>query len=125
MEVKMKKILIIDDEPPIPKMLKKLLEKNSYQVLEASDGKQGIESYKEHDPDLIITDLIMPEKEGLETIGQLKKLNPNVKIVAISGGGVNDPKMYLHLAENLGAIKAFSKPIDNEILISAIKEILS
>ncbi len=121
----MHKILIIDDEPSIRKMLKKLLEKKSYQVWEANDGKQGIASYEEHNHDLIITDLIMPEKEGLETIRELKKLNSDVQIIAISGGGVNDPKMYLHLAEKLGAVRAYSKPIDNEILISAIKEIFS
>jgi two-component system chemotaxis response regulator CheY len=75
MEVGIKTILIIDDEQAIRKMLKKLLDKNSYQIWEANDGKQGIESYKKHDPDLIITDIIMPEKEGLETIRELKKLN--------------------------------------------------
>jgi CheY-like chemotaxis protein len=125
METKMHEILIIDDEPSIRKMLKKLLEKNSYQVWETNDGKQGIESYRENNPDLIITDLIMPEKEGLETIRELKKIDPDVKIIAISGGGLVDPKMYLNMASKFGAVRTFTKPVDNEILLSAIAEILS
>ena len=121
----MVKILIIDDEAPIRKMLKKLLERNEYEVLEAVNGNQGIKLFNEQDPDLIISDLIMPEKEGLETIRELKKLNPDVPIIAISGGGIQDPKMYLDLASKFGAIRTFAKPVDNEILLSTIKEILS
>ena len=117
------KILIIDDEAPIRKMLTKLLERNGYDVIEAANGNQGIRLFKEHKPEFIITDIVMPEKEGLESIRELKKLNPDVKIIAISGGGLVDPKMYLALASKLGAVKTFSKPIDNEVLISAIKEI--
>ena len=120
----MEKILIIDDEAPIRKMLRKLLERNNYYVWEADNGKRGIESYKKNNPDLIITDLIMPEKEGLESIRELKKLNPDVKIIAISGGGITDPKMYLDLAVKFGAVRSFGKPVDNEILLSTIKEIL-
>jgi len=121
----MLKILIIDDEAPVRKMLKKLFERNDYEVLEAANGIQGLKLFNEQHPDLIISDLIMPEKEGLETIRELKKLNPDVRIIAISGGGITDPKMYLDLASKFGAVRTFSKPIDNEILLSAIKEILS
>ncbi|MCP3876655.1 MAG: response regulator [Desulfobacteraceae bacterium] len=119
----MKKILIIDDETPIRTMLIKLLERNKFQVIEAIDGNQGIKLFKKHHPDLTITDLIMPEKEGLETISELKKINPDVKIIAMSGGGVGDPKTYLNIASKLGAVRAFAKPVDNNILLSAIKEI--
>ena len=120
----MKKILIIDDEAPVQKMLKRLLEKNDFSVIQADNGNEGIKKFKEHTPDLIITDLIMPEKEGLETIRELKKIEPNVKIIAISGGGLNDPKMYLDLAGKFGAVKTFSKPVDNDVLLSSIKQIL-
>jgi YesN/AraC family two-component response regulator len=121
----MKKILIIDDELSIQKLLKMLLERNRYQTFEASNGTQGIALYKKHKPDLIITDLIMPEKEGLETIRELKKIDPDVKIIALSGGGLGDPKMYLNMASTFGAVRTFNKPVDNDILISNIKEILS
>ncbi len=121
----MKKILIIDDEPPVRKMMKKLLEKNQYQVFEAQNGEIGIKSCIVCKPDLVTTDLIMPEKEGLETIRELKKQEPDILIIAISGGGVNNPETYLRLASQLGAVHSFSKPVDNTIFISTIKEILS
>lgn len=121
----MSKILIIDDEAPVRKMLSKLLMRNGYDVLEAENGKKGIELYKEYDPALIITDLIMPEKEGLESIRELKKFDPDVQIIAISGGGIQTPRMYLDLASKFGAVRAFAKPIEDGILLSAIEEILS
>ena len=121
----MAKILIVDDETPIRKMLRKLFEKNGYEVVDACNGHEGIKLFKEHEPDLIITDLIMPEKEGLETIREIKELNPAAKIIALSGGGMANPETYLTLAEKFGAVRAFSKPIDSKLLLSAIKEILS
>ncbi len=121
----MNKILIIDDEPPVRKMLRKLLEKSNYYVWEADNGKQGIESYKKNNPDLIITDLIMPEKEGLETIKGIKKMNPDMKIIAISGGGFIDPKTYLYMAEKFGAEKTFAKPVNNEELLLTVKNLLT
>ncbi len=93
--------------------------------MEAANGIQGIKLFNEQNPDLIISDLIMPEKEGLETIRDIKKSNPHVPIIAISGGGITNPKMYLDLASKFGAVRTFSKPIDNKILLSAVKEILS
>lgn len=120
----MKKILIIDDEQPVQKMLKRLLEKNDYTVIQADNGNEGIKKFKRHTPDLVITDLIMPEKEGLETIRELKGIKPEVKIIAISGGGLNDPKMYLDLASKFGAANTFSKPVDNEVLLSTLHEML-
>ncbi|MBC2705829.1 response regulator [Desulfobacula sp.] len=121
----MKQILIIDDEASIRKMLKKLFEKNGYAVIDAQDGSQGVKLFKEHEPDLIITDLIMPEKEGLETISEIKKINPDTKIIAMSGGGVVEPEMYLDLAKNFGAQYSFNKPIDNEALLAAVKHLMS
>ena len=118
-------ILIVDDEPQVRKILKKVLERNNYTVLEAVDGRQGVDLFKTHGPDLIITDLIMPEKEGLEFIREIKAMDSNAQIIAISGGGTIDPQMYLDLARKFGAVRTFSKPIDNAILISAIKEILT
>ena len=120
----MEKILVLDDEEAIRKMLKKLLEKNGYEVITASDGVQGVKLFKEHLPELIITDLIMPEKEGLETIRDLKSIKKDVKIIAISGGGLSDPITYLKLSEKLGASKSFSKPIDNAELLSEVKKLL-
>ena len=121
----MKKILIIDDEKSIRSMLMQLFERNNYEVTLARDGQQGIKLYKENRPDIIITDLIMPEKEGLETIKELKALNPDVKIIAMSGGGTVDPGTYLDLAKRMGALCTFSKPIDNKLLVSTVKELIA
>ncbi len=121
----MAKILIIDDEEPIRKMLRMLFEKNAFEVFEACNGHHGITVFKEHDPDLVVTDLLMPEKEGLETIREIKKSNPDVRIIAISGGGVVHPEMYLELAGKLGADYSFAKPMDTEELVSTIKNLLA
>ncbi len=120
----MKHILIVDDEPQIRLMLKKLLEFEGYKVTEAFDGNQALQRYRDDPPDLIITDLIMPEKEGLETMAELLKENPEVKIIAMSGGGKNKPVGYLHTAKLLGAVETFEKPIRKEDLLEAIKKII-
>jgi DNA-binding NarL/FixJ family response regulator len=84
----------------------------------------SIKLYRANPTDLIITDLIMPEKEGIETIMELKKDFPDVKIIAISGGGRSKPESYLNLAKQLGAKRVFPKPIDREELLNAIRELL-
>jgi CheY-like chemotaxis protein len=117
-------ILIIDDEQPIRLMLRKLFESEGYTVTEASNGMEGIESYRENPANLIITDLLMPEKEGLETIIELKKKNPAIKIIAMSGGGRNKPDKYLHMAKQLGAMQTFEKPIRKGELLRAIKNLI-
>lgn len=121
----MKKILIIDDEEPIRKMLTKFLTLNGFDVISVSDGNKGIESYKDESPDLVITDLIMPEKNGLELIKELKSINNEIKIIAMTGGGITHPQMYLDLASKFGAERTFAKPVNNDDLLSAINEILS
>ncbi len=121
----MKKILVIDDENSIRLLLKKMLEREGFDVMTASDGKEGMDIISKAAFDLVITDIVMPEKEGIEIIMELKKGYPDIPIIAISGGGVVIPEMYLDLAEKLGAVRTFSKPIDKETLVSTINEILS
>lgn len=121
----MKNILIIDDDKSLRLIIKEKIKKSNYKIFEASNGKEGIEIYHKNDIDLIITDLIMPEKEGIETIIELKKENKDVKIIAISGGGYFNPEDYLEAAEGLGAIKTFIKPIDFEKFTKFINELLN
>ena len=118
-------ILIIDDDTQLSAMLKQLLERNGYSVLTAPDGSKGIDLYHSDGARLIITDLIMPVKEGIETIAELIKENPSVKIIAISGGGRLKPDSYLNLAETFGAARTFTKPIDRQALLDAVSEILN
>lgn len=115
-------ILVIDDESPIRLMLRMILESEGHTVTEACDGAEGINCYREKQADLIITDIIMPEKEGIETIITLKKEYPSIKIIAMSGGGKNNPDGYLKSAKLLGAVETFEKPIRRDALLTAIRK---
>jgi YesN/AraC family two-component response regulator len=117
-------ILIIDDEPQIRSMLKLMLERDGHEVAEAPDGVEGIKIHRQNPADLIITDLIMPNKDGIGMIIELKKEYPNVKIIAMSGGGLNKPEGYLKGAKKLGAACTLTKPIDRDELLKAIKDVL-
>ena len=117
-------ILIIDDEPQIRSMLKLMLEREGYEVAEAPDGIEGIRVYRQKPADLVITDLIMPNKDGIGMIIDLKKEFPNVKIIAMSGGGLNKPEGYLKGAKKLGAACTLTKPIDRDEMLKAIKDVL-
>ena len=121
----MVEILIIEDEQALREMLKKTLEHEGYSVTTAADGRQGLRAYKSQKFDVVITDLIMPEMEGMETIISLRKTNPKVKIIAMSGGGLNNPEGYLDVARKLGAQKTFEKPFQREELLEAVEELTS
>ncbi|MBM9614174.1 response regulator [Desulfobulbus rhabdoformis] len=118
------KILVIDDDDQMRVLLRQVMEWAGYEVLEAEDGREGMHLQRRDPADLVITDLIMPEQEGLETIGQLRKEFPKTKVIAISGGGRIGPEAYLPAAQELGADKVFSKPFDVRELASAVKELL-
>jgi DNA-binding NtrC family response regulator len=120
----MARILIIDDESQIRSMLRLMLERVGYDVIEAADGMEGIKQYRDNPADLIITDLIMPNKDGIGTIIELKKEFPQVKIIAMSGGGVNRPEGYLDGAKKLGATRTLTKPIDRDEMLNAVRETL-
>ncbi|UCF91875.1 MAG: response regulator [Desulfobacterales bacterium] len=120
----MKRILVIDDESQIRSMLRLMLERAGYEVLEASDGAEGIRLYRENSADLVITDLIMPNKDGIGMIIALKKEFPEVKIIAMSGGGLNRPEGYLIGAQKLGATRTLTKPINREQMLRAVKDTL-
>lgn len=117
-------ILVIDDDQHVRGMLRTVLEDFGYGVLEAADGNIGVQLFEENKVDLIITDIIMPDKEGLETIRDIKKTSPDAKIIAISGGAKVGPGTYLKLAERLGAQRVFEKPIQISVLLNSIAELL-
>jgi DNA-binding NtrC family response regulator len=120
----MERILIIDDEQQIRSMLRLMLERDGYEVAEAPDGIEGIKAYRQKPADLIITDLIMPNKDGIGMIIELQKEFPDVKIIAMSGGGLNKPEGYLKGAKKLGAACTLTKPIDREKMLRAVKNII-
>ena len=119
----MKRILVIDDDDQIRTMLKLMLEKAGYEVNEASDGEIGLRKQQENPFDIIITDIIMPNKEGIGTIVDIKKSFPDVKIIAISGGGRIVPNDYLDIAKRLGADRTLSKPFKRKQLLQTVKDV--
>jgi len=108
----------------IQTFLKKIFEQEGFNVEVASNGREGIEKYNAHPADLIISDIIMPKKEGIETIIDLRKSNPDVKIIAISRGS-RSTDLYLSTAKHLGAVATFSKPFKITELIDTVKKVLA
>ena len=123
-EINMSSILIIDDDPLVRNMLSQFFAIEGYATIEASNGKEGLRMYREQQADLVVTDMIMPEMDGLETIQALRKENPDAKIIAISGGGRNSPGDYLVLADHFGANRTFAKPVERSKLLAAAQELL-
>lgn len=122
----MPQILIIDDDAQVRSMLAETLRLEGYEVAEAANGKEGVELYREQPTPLVITDIIMPEQDGVEAIHALRREFPLVKIIAISGGSANIRGDYLlGTANALGAVRTFSKPVDISELLAAVGAILA
>ncbi len=121
----MAKILVFDDEPSILLMIKKMLEKIGHEVDIASNGREGMELFEKNKPDLLITDILMPEKEGLETIFELRRKYSELKIIAISGGGRIGPEGYLPSAKLFGADMVFQKPLIQKEFLQAVSLLLN
>lgn len=120
----MVQILVVDDDPQILKLLDRTLTKEGCETRLASDGKEALNCFNEKRPDLVVTDIVMPEKEGIEVIIELKTKAPDVKIIAISGGGKVNPNSYLSIANTLGAQATLVKPIDIEEFLSTVASVL-
>ncbi|HHL35368.1 MAG TPA: response regulator [Desulfobulbaceae bacterium] len=118
------RILVIDDDEQMRVLLRQVMEWSGFTVDDAENGRKGMQIQRRQPADLVITDLIMPEQEGLETISLLKKEFPAVKIVAISGGGRIGPEAYLPAARELGADLVFSKPFDVKEFVAAVRGLL-
>ncbi len=121
----MKQILVIDDESQIRRLLKKTLTRECFDVLIASNGNEGMKLLSDNSVDLVITDIIMPEKEGLETIREILKVNPDLPIIAMSGGGKNSPEGYLQMAQAFGAHATLEKPVAIEDLLFTVNKALN
>lgn len=118
-------ILVIDDEPQAREMIREMLVREGYSVVVAADGAEGLKVLQDQKPDLVVTDLIMPDKEGIETIIEIRDIDQDIKIIAVSGGGRYDPKDSLKMASDLGADRVFRKPFERRAFISAVKELLA
>jgi DNA-binding NtrC family response regulator len=116
-------ILVIEDDQQMREMLRQMLQRAGHTTVGAGDGQEGMQIVREQIIDLIITDIIMPDQEGLETITQVRREHPNIPVIAISGGGRVEPDNYLRSAKLLGAAYAFAKPLNREEIISVVTEL--
>ncbi|QTA80801.1 Two component system response regulator/histidine kinase, PAS domain-containing [Desulfonema limicola] len=123
-DTRKQRILIIDDDDQFRKMLRRMLERTGYDIFEAVNGEQGIEIYRNQAVDLVITDMLMPVMNGTDAIYAMTEEFPNIKIIAVSGGGFYDPEIVLNLAQELGAVRTLSKPVNQDILLKTVREIL-
>ena len=117
---KTKRILIIDDEQMALQLLRKILEGEGYEVEIAVNGQEGLELFRRQPCDLVITDMVMPVKDGLQTILELRKEAPDLPVIAISGGGAIAKERYLTVAGYLNKVITIAKPFAVEAIVAAV-----
>jgi DNA-binding response OmpR family regulator len=120
----MARILVVDDSAVVRRVIREALEFEGHDVLVAEDGGEALDLFRGDPTDLVITDIVMPEKEGIETILELRELNSGVKILAMSGGGLFSPEVHLTPARMLGADETLSKPFTARELIETVERLL-
>ena len=121
----MKRILVIDDEPTALEVLRRILEVEGYKVVTAINGQDGLEQFKKTPCDLVITDMVMPIKDGLQTILDLRKVEPNLPVIAVSGGGSISKERYLAVAGYLDKVMTVAKPFTVKIINEAVSQLLA
>lgn len=117
-------VLVVDDDVMVLQALAIMLEDRGFRVLTAVDGVQGLRLYRKHRPDLVLTDIIMPEKEGIALTRELRHEFPDARIVAMSGGGRMGNSDYVAIARALGADAGLYKPFDDEELVGTLRMVL-
>ncbi|MFT5561943.1 MAG: DNA-binding NtrC family response regulator [Candidatus Azotimanducaceae bacterium] len=119
-------ILVIDDEKEILQLITTMLTSEGYEVVAAEDGQRGLELLQDFDDiEIVITDLIMPNKEGIETIMDMHKIRPDLKVLAMSGGGRGGISTYLSTAKNIGAGATLAKPFRKQELLDAVSGLIN
>ncbi len=121
----LKNILLVDDEESIRKMVRAVLGEKEYAFTEASNGVEALEMMETQSFDLILTDVIMPDCDGIELVMSVRKKLPDIKVIVMSGGGRVRADHYLNLAEKLGAARVFEKPFNTAELRETVSELLS
>ena len=120
----MARILVVDDDESIRRAVRKILAHEGHEVVEANDGAAALTSYRENLPDLVIMDIYMPEMDGIEATIRLQQEFPDVKLVAMSGGGYIDKTELLEREAKLGALRTLSKPFTREDVLDAVVDAL-
>ena len=120
----MVRILVIDDEPSVLDVLRKILQFEGYEVITAANGEEGLALFRQFPCDLVITDMVMPVKDGLQTILDLRKEKPDIPVVAMSGGGNISKERYLVIAGYLDRVITIPKPFSVESITGAVTKLL-
>jgi DNA-binding response OmpR family regulator len=123
-EAAMAKVLVIDDEGDLRRILNRALTSAGHEVIEAADGREGVRLFRAHAPGIVVTDIVMPEQEGIQTITEIRSAGLGTGIIAMSGGGIGDASLYLNLANKLGADAVLSKPFRADELLAAVETLL-
>jgi DNA-binding response OmpR family regulator len=118
-------VLLVEDDDELREMICLSLTRRKFTVIEAVNGKEAIMHFKPSITDIVVTDIIMPDEDGLKVIMKLREIKPSLKVIAISGGGKAGPGSYLNLAKALGADAIFSKPFSINDLVTKIEDLLS
>ena len=120
----MAKILLVEDDQSVRSMLRIALKQMGHHVFEAGNGKEAIACHEREPVAVMLTDIVMPEKEGLETILEFRRRFPQVKVIAMSGGGSVPPAVYLKTAKSMGASHVLAKPFSNDELAATLEQVL-
>lgn len=120
----MKQILVIDDDEKIRTIFARFLRSKGYAVTCAEDGKEGLRLLEAESPDLVITDIMMPNTDGLEVVLSMRAKHSSIPVIAISGGMHAIPMDFLPMVKKFGAVKVFYKPVELEHLLEGIQELL-
>ncbi len=118
------RILVVDDDAVSRAILRDILEKADFVVTEATNSAEGIQAYKAEPFDLVVTDLFMPEKGGLDVIGKLREFDSEAQVIAVSGIDLREKLDIFRLAEQLGAISTLQKPVKPDALIACVRAAL-
>jgi CheY-like chemotaxis protein len=116
----MSRVLVVDDEEQFRKLARRLLEAEGHEVIEASSGQEGIDQFRAVSPDIVVTDIVMPGKSGIDAIEQIREENPSVRIIAISGSGGIAAAGYLNTARKAGANETLAKPFRADEFLAAV-----
>jgi two-component system, chemotaxis family, chemotaxis protein CheY len=115
------RILLIDDDVMVRQTIANVLIEAGYDVVSCGDGVAGMRAYHRSRPDLVITDIIMPDQEGIQTLMEIHKVDPSAKVIAISGGGRTSNLRILDVARTMGATDTLAKPFDLEELLTVVR----
>jgi CheY-like chemotaxis protein len=117
-------ILVIDDDAAMRRLMVRTLSALNHRVIEAENGQEGLKLVDAEKPDVVITDILMPQKEGIETIREVQERAPDTKIIAVSGGGMSHNLMFLDVARAFGAHAVLAKPFRPNQLVEAVENAL-